>query len=87
MLKTLNDLAVQVDGKKLLLDPTVQSTALVQNWQFPSKDGNSMNVSWERYDAYHAAPQVNFTASKLAPAVPGSVEISCFDLPVPSMVL
>ena len=59
----LNDLAVQVDGKKLLLDPTVHSNALVQNWQFPSKDGNSLNVSWERYDAYHAAPQVNFTAS------------------------
>ncbi|CAL5225282.1 g8079 [Coccomyxa viridis] len=55
-------LTVQVDGKRLLLDPTVHSNALVQNWQFPSKDGNSLNVSWERYDAYHAAPQVNFTA-------------------------
>ena len=40
----------------------MQSPALVQNWQFPSKDGNSLNVSWERYDSYHAAPQVNFTA-------------------------
>ena len=63
------DLAVQVDGKKLYLDPTVHSNALVQNWQFPSKDGNSLNVSWERYDAYHAAPQVNFTASMLTPSV------------------
>ena len=56
--------AVQVDGKVLTLDPTVHTTALVQNWQFPSQDGNSLNVSWERYDSYHAAPQINFTASK-----------------------
>ena len=56
--------AVQVDGKILTLDPTVHSPGLVQNWQFPSQDGNSLNVSWERLDGYHAAPQINFTASK-----------------------
>jgi hypothetical protein len=56
--------AVTVDGRKLWLDPTVHSPGLVQNWQFPSKDGNSLNVSWERYDSYHAAPEVNFTARK-----------------------
>lgn len=56
--------AVEVDGRKLWLDETVQMTNLVQTWHFPSKDGNVLNVSWERYNDYHAAPTVNFTASK-----------------------
>jgi hypothetical protein len=38
-------------------------TNLVQTWHFPSKDGNTLNVTWERYNLYHAAPAVNFTAS------------------------
>lgn len=56
--------AVEVDGRKLWLDETVQMTNLVQNWHFPSSDGNVLNVSWERYNNYHAAPSINFTASK-----------------------
>ncbi|CAK0735989.1 hypothetical protein CVIRNUC_000673 [Coccomyxa viridis] len=60
--ETGTQLTVQVDGKILTLDPTVHSPGLVQNWQFPSQDGNSLNASWERLDGYHAAPQINFTA-------------------------
>lgn len=48
----------------------MQSTALVQNWHFPSKDGNALNVSWERYNSFHAAPQVNFTASERTNPLP-----------------
>ena len=59
-------IAVVVDGNKLALDSTVRTNDLVQNWHYPSADGNSLNVSWERYNDYHAAPQVNFTASKPA---------------------
>ena len=63
-LKDVLLVAVEVDGNKLSLDPTVRTNDLVQNWHYPSTDGNSLNVSWERYNDYHAAPQVNFTASK-----------------------
>ncbi|CAL8467174.1 g6710 [Coccomyxa elongata] len=55
-------LTVEVDGRMLWLDDTVQMTSLVQSWHFPSQDGNVLNVSWERYNNYHAAPSVNFTA-------------------------
>ena len=55
--------AVEVDGRRLFMDQTVQTTSLVQTWRFPSKDGNAMTVAWQRYDSTRGAPSVNFTAS------------------------
>ena len=56
--------AVAVDGRTLFMDPTVQLTALVQTWHFPSADSHPLDVSWQRYDPNYGGPSVNFTCSK-----------------------
>ena len=56
--------AVAVDGRTLFMDPTVQATALVQTWHFPSADSHALDVSWQRYDPHYGGPSVNFTCSE-----------------------